>query len=72
MGTRTFVNNRVSFSPQEGGLARRGYAAGVGVVALCVFGLIMLYSASYDFSFNEYGSATYMFMRQVHWLALGR
>ena len=41
------------------------------VVALVVFGLIMLYSASFDFSFNEYGSASYMFMRQVRWLGLG-
>jgi cell division protein FtsW len=41
------------------------------VVALVVFGLIMLYSASFDFSFNEYGSSTYMFTRQIKWLALG-
>jgi cell division protein FtsW len=41
------------------------------VVALLVFGLIMLYSASFDFSFSEYGSATYMFNRQVTWLGLG-
>ncbi len=41
------------------------------VVALMVFGLIMLYSASFDFSFNEYGSSSYMFMRQVKWLGLG-
>ena len=40
------------------------------VVALVVFGLIMLYSASFDFSFNEYGSSSYMFMRQVRWLGL--
>jgi cell division protein FtsW len=41
------------------------------VIALAVFGLIMLYSASFDFSFNEYGSSTYMIVRQVKWLALG-
>ena len=41
------------------------------VVALVVFGLIMLYSASFDFSFNEYGSSTYMFVRQVRWLGAG-
>jgi cell division protein FtsW len=40
------------------------------VVALVVFGLIMLYSASFDFSFNEYGSSSYMFIRQVRWLGL--
>jgi cell division protein FtsW len=41
------------------------------VIALVVFGLIMLYSASFDFSFVAYGSSTYMFVRQVKWLALG-
>ena len=41
------------------------------VVALVVFGLIMLYSASFDFSFNEFGSSTYMFTRQVKWLGVG-
>jgi cell division protein FtsW len=71
MGTRTFVNERVSFSPKK--VASRGLDMPLVliVVALSVFGLIMLYSASYDFSFTEYGSATYMFVRQVRWLALG-
>jgi cell division protein FtsW len=43
----------------------------LAVVALVVFGLIMLYSASFDFSFNEFGSPTYMFSRQLRWLGLG-
>jgi cell division protein FtsW len=38
---------------------------------LIVFGLIMLYSASFDFSYKEYGSSTYMFTRQVKWMMLG-
>jgi cell division protein FtsW len=41
------------------------------VVALMVFGLIMLYSASFDFSYKEFGSSTYMFTRQVRWMLLG-
>jgi cell division protein FtsW len=71
MGARTFVNNRFSFP------FSRNWARGLDVplvmtvIALLVFGLIMLYSASFDFSFNEYGSATYMFTRQMRWLALG-
>src|SRR5215208_6336068 len=71
MGTRTFVNNRVSLSPAK--KLSRGFDMPMllTVVALLVFGLIMLYSASYDFSFNAYGSATYMFVRQVRWLLLG-
>jgi len=43
----------------------------LSVVALLVFGLIMLYTASFDFSFKEYDSATYMFNRQVKWLGIG-
>jgi cell division protein FtsW len=71
MGTRTFVNERVSFSPTKASSRSVDMPLVLIVVALCVFGLIMLYSASYDFSFNEYGSATYMFSRQVRWLAIG-
>ena len=42
------------------------------VVALIVFGLAMLYSASWDFSRAAYdGDAMYMFNRQVMWLGLG-
>jgi len=71
MGPRTFVNDRLSFSPV------RNLARGVDIplvltiVALLVFGLIMLYSASFDFSYKEYGSSTYMFTRQVRWVLLG-
>ncbi|HSO10879.1 MAG TPA: putative peptidoglycan glycosyltransferase FtsW [Anaerolineales bacterium] len=71
MGARTFVNDRMSFS------FARNWRRGVDmplllvVIALLVFGLLMLYSASFDFSFNEYGSATHMFNRQVKWLGLG-
>jgi cell division protein FtsW len=71
MGTRTFVNDRMRVSP----VRRLGFGVDVplilAVVALVVFGLIMLYSASFDFSFNEFGSPTYMFSRQVRWLGVG-
>jgi cell division protein FtsW len=71
MGTRTFVNERLTFSPAK----RLGRGMDIplilAVVALVVFGLIMLYSASFDFSFNEFGSPTYMFSRQVRWLGVG-
>lgn len=71
MGTRTFVNERMTLSPAK----RLGRGVDVllvlSVVALVVFGLIMLYSASFDFSFNEFGSPTYMFSRQVRWLGIG-
>ncbi len=69
MGSRTFVNDRFSLTKNIG----RGLDVPLvlTVVALVVFGLIMLYSASFDFSFNTYGSATYMFLRQLRWLAIG-
>jgi cell division protein FtsW len=74
MGTRTFVNDRSAFPPSKKP-ARRARSMDIPlvltVIALAVFGLIMLYSASFDFSFNEYGSSTYMFVRQVKWLGLG-
>jgi len=43
----------------------------VVVVALIVFGLAMLYSASWDFSYAAFGDKMYMFNRQVMWLGLG-
>src|ERR1044071_1274175 len=70
MGTGTLVNNRLSL-PSVKKRARVDIALILTVVALVVFGLIMLYSASFDFSFNQFGSPTYMFIRQVRWLGLG-
>ena len=43
----------------------------VTVTALLVFGLTMVYSASWDYSLQEYGDPMYMFTRQLQWLALG-
>jgi len=71
MGTRTFVNDRVSFSPAKKLARGVDTPLVLTVIALVVFGLIMLYSASFDFSFNIYRDSTYMFVRQVRWLALG-
>src|SRR5512134_240681 len=71
MGTRTFVNDRLTFSPVRNLTRGVDIPLVLTVVALLVFGLIMLYSASFDFSYNEYGSSTYMFIRQVRWVSLG-
>lgn len=71
MGTRAFVSNRTSFAPAKKLARKFDMPLVLTVIALVVLGLIMLYSASYDFSFNEYGSSSYMFVRQVRWLALG-
>ena len=70
MGTSTLVNERMKYSPVRR-LSRVDIPLILSVVALVVFGLIMLYSASFDFSFNEFGSPTYLFSRQVRWLGLG-
>jgi cell division protein FtsW (lipid II flippase) len=43
----------------------------LALIALCVFSLIMVYSASWDFSQAAYGSSTRIFYRQVAWMALG-
>jgi cell division protein FtsW (lipid II flippase) len=41
------------------------------VISLVLFGILMVYSASADYSFQVYGSPSYIFMRQLRWLALG-
>jgi cell division protein FtsW len=41
------------------------------VIALMLFGMLMVYSASADYSFQVYGSQSYIFMRQLRWLGLG-
>ncbi len=43
----------------------------VVVIALTVFGLIMMFSASWDYSLTQYGSALYMFEHQLMWLGIG-
>src|SRR5574341_1051952 len=43
----------------------------VVVIALIIFGLVMLFSASWDYSLAVYNSPMYMFERQLMWLALG-
>ena len=41
------------------------------LVSLLIFGLLMVYSASYDYSFLFYGDSTTMFKRQLIFLAIG-
>jgi cell division protein FtsW len=41
------------------------------VISLILFGILMVYSASADYSFQVYGSPAYIFMRQLRWLGLG-
>jgi len=71
MGAGTFVNNRSSLSRSRNPARGTDVPLLLTVVALLAFGLIMLYSASFDFSFNVYGSSSYMFIRQVKWMGVG-
>jgi cell division protein FtsW len=41
------------------------------IIALGIFGLLMLYSASTDFSYLVYGKANFMFNKQVLWMVVG-
>ncbi len=71
MGAGTFINNRATPATVRSTRRTVDMPLVLAVIALIVFGLIMLYSASFDFSFNQYGSSSYMFDRQVKWLGLG-
>lgn len=86
MGTRvlrdTVVEQRrdrvgVEPSPQPPAPAARKLGGSIDLplllvmIATLVFGLLMLFSASWDFSLAVYGEPMRMFNRQVLWLALG-
>ena len=72
MGTGTFVNER-SYVQNKRPRFTGGFDMPllVSVVTLVVFGLVMLYSASWDFSLGAFEDPLYMFNRQVKWLGLG-
>jgi len=72
MGAETFLDERSS--PRTPARFVRGFDMPLlaGVVALIVFGLAMLYSASWDFSYAAFdGDNMYMFNRQLMWLGIG-
>ena len=73
MGTGTYVNERPYTSNNSSAKFSRGFDMPllIVVVSLIVFGLVMLYSSSWDFSLGAYGDAMYMFNRQLTWLGLG-
>ena len=74
MGTRTFVNERPRPAPRRTAAIRSSGDTPLllTIIALVVFGLMMLYSASLDYSAAILEEApTYMFNRQLVWLGLG-
>ncbi|MCL4272844.1 MAG: FtsW/RodA/SpoVE family cell cycle protein [Anaerolineales bacterium] len=70
MGAGTFIKERLT--PTSARFVR-GFDLPllVVVVALVVFGMAMLYSASWDFSHAAYGDRMHMFNRQLMWLGIG-
>jgi cell division protein FtsW len=74
MGPGSFVkaNKSVSFNKQQA-VHMRGVDIPLLliVVALLVFGLIMLFSASWDFSLGVYENPMQMFNRQLLWMLFG-
>ena len=76
MGTGTIVKDRSYVSPRKpakSAVSRHSIDIPLLliVVALLVFGLVMLYSASWDFSLGAYGDPMQMFTRQALWMGLG-
>ena len=43
----------------------------IAIIILLVFGLLMLYSASWKYSLEAYDSGTYILFRQLRWVFLG-
>ncbi len=73
MGAGTFVNERPYAQPQAGMKPGRNLDLPllVTTMALIIFGLVMMFSASWDYSLLQYGSPMHMFDRQLMWLGVG-
>ena len=76
MDTEIFLKKRslVDEPPiEKSGPSKRGVDMPLLVVmiALVVFGLTMMFSASWDYSLKEYGLPMYMFEHQLGWLGIG-
>ncbi len=51
--------------------ARTDYALVVIVAALCILGLLMVYSATFDMAYLEYNNPNFFVHRQIVWVVLG-
>jgi cell division protein FtsW len=80
MGSQSFVHVRGDRKPgARGASVKTRHPTRLGfdvplllvVISLILFGMLMVYSASADYSFQVYGSPAYIFMRQLRWLGLG-
>ena len=74
MGEGTFVKPR---SRVDSASPRRAVSLGIDVplllvvITLLIFGLVMVFSASYDYSLQWYGNSSTIFLRQLAWLGVG-
>ena len=64
-------SHRTAVSKAEGRLPHGDYPLIAATAALLVFGLMMVYSASYDIAYRDKGDAAYYLVRQVLWMLLG-
>ena len=80
MGTRIFRDTAVGVNPPVNHSAspsvrKIGGSMDVplllAMIAILTFGLVMVFSASWDFSLVVYGDPLRMFIRQILWLGLG-
>jgi cell division protein FtsW len=73
MGARAFVNNILPAEAQPDRKPGRGLDLPllVTLIALVIFGLVMMFSASWDYSLLAYGDPMYMFEHQLIWLGFG-
>ena len=78
MGTRIFRDTTVGINPAVSAVPSVRKLGGsvdlplaLIMIAVLTFGLIMVFSASWDFSLAVYGDPLRMFVRQILWLALG-
>src|SRR5512141_886393 len=77
MGIGTFVNPTTRPTAAAAKSAPRNRTSTgdliliVAIIALVILGLLMLYSASTDFSLRNYDSPTYMFNKQILWIVSG-
>ncbi len=72
------VNRKKGAQKEASGPSSRHRSVQLGIdvplllvtTTLVIFGLLMVYSASWDYSFQLYGSASHIFVRQLLWLGL--
>jgi cell division protein FtsW (lipid II flippase) len=79
MGIQSFVHVKGDRKYSNQGSVKAGHPKRLSfdvpllltVISLILFGILMVYSASADYSYQVYGSPAYIFMRQLRWLGLG-